>query len=128
MPMTLSLPKRQRAASRTLRVSEGEMVASHAGVEVARHAERRGRRGGASTAPARDAPAAGRVQAPARRCLVMAAAMQDRLEAMLARLKLSALGDRLDNLLDGSGHCPNGRRELSLREGLIRYPNLRIRA
>jgi len=28
----------------TLRVCEGEVVASHAGVEVARHAERRGRR------------------------------------------------------------------------------------
>lgn len=39
-----SVPWRLIGASVTLRVSEGEVVASHAGVEVARHAERRGRR------------------------------------------------------------------------------------
>ena len=45
----------------------------------------------------------------------MAAAIaEDRLEAMLARLKLSAVRERLDNLLDEAG-----RRELSLRESLI---------
>jgi DNA replication protein DnaC len=43
----------------------------------------------------------------------MAAVAEDRLEAMLARLKLSAVRERLDNLLDEAG-----RRELSLREGL----------
>jgi DNA replication protein DnaC len=43
----------------------------------------------------------------------MAAVVEDRLEAMLARLKLSAIRERLDNLLDDAG-----RRELSLREGL----------
>ncbi len=41
------------------------------------------------------------------------AAAAERLEAMLARLKLSAVRERLDNLLDEAG-----RRELSLREGL----------
>jgi len=44
----------------------------------------------------------------------MAAAVEDRLEAMLARLKLAAVRERLDSLLDEAG-----RRELSLREGLI---------
>ncbi len=43
----------------------------------------------------------------------MAAAVEDRLEGMLSRLKLSAVRERLDNLLDEAG-----RRELSLREGL----------
>jgi DNA replication protein DnaC len=44
----------------------------------------------------------------------MAAVIEDRLEAMLGRLKLSAIRERLDNFLDDAG-----RRELSLREGLI---------
>jgi DNA replication protein DnaC len=44
----------------------------------------------------------------------MATAMEDRLEGMLTRLKLSAVRERLDNLLDEAG-----RRELSLRESLI---------
>jgi hypothetical protein len=39
-----SVPWRLIGASVTLRVSEGGLVATHAGVEVARHAERRGRR------------------------------------------------------------------------------------
>jgi transposase len=39
-----SVPWRLIGASVTLRVSAGEVVASHAGAEVARHAERRGRR------------------------------------------------------------------------------------
>ena len=43
-----------------------------------------------------------------------AAAAGERLGEMLARLKLSAVRERLDNLLDEAG-----RRELSLREGLI---------
>ena len=43
----------------------------------------------------------------------MAADTEDRLEAMLARLKLSAVRERLDNLLDDAG-----RRELSLRDSL----------
>ncbi len=43
----------------------------------------------------------------------MAAAPGERLDGMLARLKLGALRERLDNLLDEAG-----RRELSLREGL----------
>ena len=43
----------------------------------------------------------------------MSALMEDRLAGMLARLKLSAVRERLDNLLDEAA-----RRELSLREGL----------
>jgi hypothetical protein len=39
-----SVPWRLIGATVTLRVSGGEIVASHAGVEVARHAARRGRR------------------------------------------------------------------------------------
>ena len=44
----------------------------------------------------------------------MAAVIEDRLEAMLERRKLSASRERLDNLLDDAG-----RREPSLREGPI---------
>ena len=43
----------------------------------------------------------------------MSALMEDQLAGMLARLKLSAVRERLDNLLDEAA-----RRELSLREGL----------
>lgn len=43
----------------------------------------------------------------------MSALMEDRLAGMLARLKLSAVRERLDNLLDEAA-----RRELSLREGV----------
>ena len=43
----------------------------------------------------------------------MSALMEDRLAGMLARLKLSAVRERLDTLLDEAA-----RRELSLREGL----------
>jgi DNA replication protein DnaC len=44
----------------------------------------------------------------------MAAVAEERLDAMLSRLKLPAVRERLDNLLDEAG-----RRELNLREGLI---------
>ena len=36
----------------------------------------------------------------------MAAVVEDRLEAMLARLKLSAVRERLDNLLEEAGRRP----------------------
>ena len=45
--------------------------------------------------------------------MAAAAAADGRLDGMLARLKLGAVRERLDNLLDEAG-----RRELSLREGL----------
>ena len=129
-----SVPWRLIGATVTVLAGEDGIVVSHAGAEVARHEARRGRRerahparasrrhrrchrqgdGGAACCAAGVAAAAGRVRAPVGRSLVMADdILPDPLVAMLERLKLTALRDRLDNLLDDAS-----RREMTLRETL----------
>ena len=67
---------------------------------------------GRSAAAGAAAPA-GRVREPARRGVVMADVLPDPLVTMLERLKLTALRDRIDNLLDDAG-----RQDMTLRECL----------
>lgn len=130
-----SVPWRLIGAAVTRRVSEGEVAISHAGAEVARHGERRGRRErsvlaehleGIVGAPRRPAPPPRPWRPPRHRpnccgpCPDTSGCWEGPgdgrgggLDGMLARLKLSAVRERLDNLLDEAG-----RRELSLCEGL----------
>ena len=128
-----SVPWRLIGARVTVRVGDGAVRVFHAGEEVARHPERHGRRersldpahlaGIVARLPGREpaAPAAhatgGAAAAPARRAragrgrrLVSAAEAPPEI---LARLKLGAMRDRLDSLLDEAAG-----RELSLREAL----------
>ena len=113
----------------------------HAGREVAVHAELKGRHGrvtddshlagiagaqgrpvriaavsdvGLSTVAADIAAAAGRIRGRDRRRLLMSE--HDHLVAMLNRLKLTALRDQLDSLIDEAG-----RRELTIRDALTLF-------
>jgi hypothetical protein len=129
-----SVPWRLIGALVTVQITAGELRIVHGGIEVARHAERHGRRersieaahligivaNDVGTAPASltvDHHGHGELLGPwpstSRPWGRLVSAEPDRLTGMLARLGLKATRDRLDNLLDEAS-----RRDLSVRDAL----------
>ena len=129
-----SVPWRLIGSSVTARIEAGEVLILHAGAEVARHAERRGRReravdrahlAGVIARELKDAITPAGVLRPAPGELLQPLAEYEQavgglvsvapyhLPGRLTQLGLKSMRDRLDSLLDEAG-----RRDLSIRDAL----------